>query len=605
MASKQKKRDKYSLADLKILGQKLLTSRLHINNLPILLTFVTPNSPPQHALESLLSLQSFFTPLLPLLPASNPSHESNPDPEFVYRVWLRSKFDDFVQNLCDVFVSSKSDDALREVALDAVMDFVKVRSAGKFHSAIYHKLLHSIVHSMLGIDDSLLDLLTTKYFNFIDVCYFTYISLDKIARTMEEKGDKTVENQSHVTSSMDLSIYKIHYFLSHIPPLEASGENLDLEAWTDLDIFIGRSNSKENTKREDSNSQSRKPNHKLLPSRTVSKKMKLKFTKAWIAFLRLPIPLDVYKEVLVTLHEAVIPYLTSPIMLCDFLTRSYDIGGVISVMALSSLYILMTQHGIEYPNFYDKLYALLEPSIFMAKHRAKFFQLLDSCLKSSLLPAYLAAAFCKKLSRLALCVPPAGALVIVALVHNLLVRHPSINCLFHWEGGTGTGRGNYEEENESMKNAEKCSDIQVLFDRKGGFDHFKNEESDPKDTNAMRSSLWEIDNLRYHYCPPVSRFVLSLENDLAVRARAPEIAVKDFSSGSYATIFNNEIRRRVKQVPLAFYKTTPSSLFSEFDFPGWTFKFKDAESIPMNDNDQAISISEDHIDKSAKRLRTN
>ncbi|XP_073277558.1 protein NUCLEOLAR COMPLEX ASSOCIATED 4 [Primulina huaijiensis] len=605
MASKQKKRDKYSLADLKILGQKLLTSRLHINNLPILLTFVTPNSPPQHALESLLSLQSFFTPLLPLLPASNPSHESNPDPEFVYRVWLRSKFDDFVQNLCDVFVSSKSDDAFREVALDAVMEFVKMRSAGKFHSAIYHKLLHSIVHSMLGIDDSLLDLLTTKYFNFVDVCYFTYISLDKIARTMEEKGDKTVENQSHVTSSMDLSIYKIHYFLSHIPPLEASGEKLDLEAWTDLGIFIGRSNSKENTTREDSNSLSRKPNHKLLPSRTVSKKMKLKFTKAWIAFLRLPIPLDVYKEVLVTLHEAVIPYLTSPIMLCDFLTRSYDIGGVISVMALSSLYILMTQHGIEYPNFYDKLYALLEPSIFMAKHRSKFFQLLDSCLKSSLLPAYLAAAFCKKLSRLALCVPPAGALVIVALVHNLLERHPSINCLFHWEGGTGTGRGNYEEENESMKNAEKCSDIQVLFDRKGGFDHFKNEESDPKDTNAMRSSLWEIDNLRYHYCPPVSRFVLSLENDLAVRARAPEIAIKDFSSGSYATIFNNEMRRRVKQVPLAFYKTTPSSLFSEFDFPGWTFKFKDAESIPMNDNDQAIIISEDHSDKSAKRMRTN
>lgn len=35
----------------------------------------------------------------------------------------------------------------------------------------------------------------------------------------------------------------------------------------------------------------------LLPSRNVSKKMKLKFTKAWIAFLKLPIPLDVYKEV--------------------------------------------------------------------------------------------------------------------------------------------------------------------------------------------------------------------------------------------------------------------------------------------------------------------
>lgn len=63
-------------------------------------------------------------------------------------------------------------------------------------------------------------------------------------------------------------------------------------------------------------------------------------------------------------------------MYSDFLTRSYDIGGVISVMALSSLFIIMTKYGLEYPNFYEKLYALLIPSIFMAKHRSKFFQVM-------------------------------------------------------------------------------------------------------------------------------------------------------------------------------------------------------------------------------------
>lgn len=114
-------------------------------------------------------------------------------------------------------------------------------------------------------------------------------------------------------------------------------------------------------------------------------------------------------QVLVTLHQAVIPFLSNPIMLwwmykptifffpllrydiffyyilslylitcSDFLTRSYDIGGVVSVMALSSLFILMTQHGLEYPNFYEKLYALLVPSIFMAKHRAKFFEVMQT-----------------------------------------------------------------------------------------------------------------------------------------------------------------------------------------------------------------------------------
>ncbi|KAK4398178.1 protein NUCLEOLAR COMPLEX ASSOCIATED 4 [Sesamum angolense] len=576
--TKKLKREKRSLSDLKILGEQLLTSRAHINNLPILLTFITPDSPPQYVLESLLSLQSFFTPILPELPSSSSSACPNPDadPEFIYRTWLRSKFDDFLQCLVDLVVSSQPEDALREVVLDAIMEFVKVGNAGKFHSAIYHKLLRAIVNSELGADDILLDLLATKYFSHTDICYFTYISLEKQARTLEGQEDRnpTPDFEENIQSrlSMELSIQKMHNLLSHIPPMEASEEKLRM--WNALGIFVEKSNKKEHIDLEDKQGKSKKSNDKVLSSRGIAKKMKQKFTKAWISFLRLPLPLNVYKEVLVTLHQAVIPYLSNPIMLSDFLTRSYDIGGVVSVMALSSLYILMTQHGLEYPDFYNKLYALLEPSIFMAKHRAKFFQLLDSCLKSSLLPAYLAAAFCKKLSRLALFVPPSGALVIIALVHNLLQRHPSINCLVHWEGGTGTTTETSDEEKDSFDNAEDCSVNRDLFE-KAGVDHFNNEESDPKNTNSMRSSLWEIDTLRHHYCPPVSRFVLSLENDLAVKGRTAEIAVKDFSSGSYATVFNDEIRRRVKQVPLAFYKSTPTCLFSESDFPGWTFKIED------------------------------
>ncbi|KAF4373971.1 hypothetical protein F8388_007877 [Cannabis sativa] len=122
-------------------------------------------------------------------------------------------------------------------------------------------------------------------------------------------------------------------------------------------------------------------------------------------------------------------------------------------MALSSLFILMTQHGLEYPNFYEKLYALLVPSIFMAKHRSKFFQLLDSCLKSPLLPAYLAAAFAKKLSRLSISVPPSGALVIIALIHNLLRRHPSINCLVH-RVDEEASKGDSEADKKVSENSE-------------------------------------------------------------------------------------------------------------------------------------------------------
>ncbi|XP_062081525.1 protein NUCLEOLAR COMPLEX ASSOCIATED 4 [Humulus lupulus] len=573
--SKKRKKNTTSLSHLKTLGHDLLSSRAHINNLPTLLSFVSSASPPQYVLEALLTLQAFFTPVLPDLPSSSSSTKpssrtvSQDDPEFIYRTWLRAKFDEFVKSLIDVLVSPQSEETLKEVVLDTLMEFVKLGNGGRFNSAIYHKLVHSIVHSATPVT-FLLDLLVSKYFKYIDIRYFTYIIVEKICRTLEEKRVSDGNNDSQSGESTENLIHYVHYILSRIPALEGSADKADFEMWSGS----GKSENVSGKQKGEKKTKTDQHNSKMLTASNSAKKMKLKFTKAWISFLRLPLPLDVYKEVLVNLHQAVIPYLSNPVILCDFLTTSYDIGGVISVMALSSLYILMTQHGLEYPNFYEKLYALLVPSIFMAKHRSKFFQLLDSCLKSPLLPAYLAAAFAKKLSRLSISVPPSGALVIIALIHNLLRRHPSINCLVH-RVDEEAGKGDSEVDKKDSDNLEDPRNSEDLSNKKLCIDHFKNEESDPKKSKAMRSSLWEIDTLRHHYCPAVSRFVLSLENDLTVRAKTTELSIGDFSSGSYTTIFADEIRRRVKQVPLAFYKAPPTSLFSDSDFAGWTFKHED------------------------------
>ncbi|GAB4853012.1 hypothetical protein Ancab_017201 [Ancistrocladus abbreviatus] len=618
----KKKREKRSLSELKTLGHQLLSSRAHINNLPLLLTYISPSSAPQYVLESLLSLQSFFTPLLPNLPPPPKvsltsgkigGANGDADPELIYRTWVRSKFDEFVKSLIDIAICTQCDETLREVVLDTIMDVIKLGNGGRFYSALYYKLLLNIVSSSLAIE-FLVELLASKYFKYIDVRYFTFISIEKITKTLgtnNSSGDKSIEvdndDKSHSRESTELSTRKIHFILSQIPPLVTLGEKAEFELWSGPEFLFKEGDKKKQSKLvegDDRQQQEEKSDNVGFPTSNVSKKMRLKFTKAWMSFLRLPLPLDVYKEVLVNLHQAVIPHLTNPLMLCDFLTRSYDIGGVISVMALSSLYILMTQHGLEYPNFYEKLYALLVPSIFMAKYRAKFFQLLDSCLKSPLLPAYLAAAFTKKLSRLSLLVPPSGALIIIALVHNLLRRHPSINCLVHWDNGDEAGQDNERSEVESVGTKGSFFTSTYVPREKHGIDLFNDEESDPLKSNAMRSSLWEIDTLRHHYCPPVSRFVLSLENDLTVRAKTTEVVIEDFSSGSYSTIFGAEIRRRVKQVPVAFYKTLPSCLFSESDFPGWTFKCGEGEAGKTIDGDSRLeNPSEEHVGNSIKRQR--
>ncbi|KAL9272111.1 NUCLEOLAR COMPLEX ASSOCIATED 4-like protein [Drosera capensis] len=101
-----------------------------------------------------------------------------------------------------------------------------------------------------------------------------------------------------------------------------------------------------------------------------------------------------------------------------------------------------------------------------------------------------------------------------------------------------------------------------------------------------------IHTLRHHCSPAVSRFVSSLEIDLTVRAKTTEVVIKDFSSASYATIFADEMRRRVKQVPVAFHKVIPTSLFSESDFPGWSFKRKGEQACV-----------EEHEENSMKRQK--
>ncbi|KAJ4811752.1 Nucleolar complex protein 4 [Rhynchospora pubera] len=580
----KRNKEALTLDEVRKLGNELLSSRAHLNNLPLLLSLLSPSPRSlDAALEAMISLQSFFLPLLSEMKSTG----DDQDPETVFKTWLKERFNEFTGLLVEVAVSSETDEALKEVVLDALMDFVKLGKNGSFQYEMYHNLIKSVVHSASPIDD-VLNLLQSKFFKYADVCYFTYTSMEKITKFIDTKATEpdmsSSDNEEQWKVKNEAAIRNAYSVLSGVPPLDLSPE-ANYEMWSEHGISSkeGKASTKPSTS-------------------VITKKLKLRFTKAWLSFLKLPLPLDVYKEVLATLHQNVIPCMSNPAILCDFLTRSYDIGGVISVMALSGLFILMTQHGLEYPKFYEKLYTLLTPSVFLAKHRAVFFQLLDSCLKSSYLPAYLAAAFAKKLSRLALSVPPSGALMIIALTHNLLRRHPSINFLVHWEeeeNKTADGSG---EGNESNDDGKETAYKPVNHKKRSGIDPFNNEEKDPAKSNAMRSSLWEIDSLRHHHTPAVSRFVASLENDLTVKAKTTEMKVSDFSSGSYATVFNDEIRRRIKQVPLAFYRTTPTSLFSESDFPGWTFWSQPDENKTEN-GVEMNSIAEEIDQTNVKRQR--
>ena len=64
------------------------------------------------------------------------------------------------------------------------------------------------------------------------------------------------------------------------------------------------------------------------------------------------------------LHKDVIPHLTNPHLLADMLSGALESGGLVGMLALHAIFVLVTKHGLEYPDFYARLYQLLQPTAF-------------------------------------------------------------------------------------------------------------------------------------------------------------------------------------------------------------------------------------------------
>ena len=255
----------------------------------------------------------------------------------------------------------------------------------------------------------------------------------------------------------------------------------------------------------------------------------------------------------------------------DFLTDSYDRGpGAVSVLALSGLFKLISEYGLEYPGFYNKLYALLEPSVFHARHRARFFRLLDLFLKSTHLPAYLLAAFCKRLARLALTAPPGGAMFALALCYNLAKKHESCFSLIHRsdeaaaaaaaaaeaadeeDGSTGPLDGNnWEDSDPFVMWEEDPSEVGSSFSPPPpppppprASVHPDSQQHAHTQSCALDSSLWEVQTLRAHYSPSVATLARAFSAKQLTHKRSPPMQMSDFYGVGYADLFQNAIKPR-------------------------------------------------------------
>ncbi|PKS06467.1 hypothetical protein jhhlp_007215 [Lomentospora prolificans] len=257
---------------------------------------------------------------------------------------------------------------------------------------------------------------------------------------------------------------------------------------------------------------------------------------AWLALMGLNITREQQKRILGSLVSVIAPWFTKPELLSDFLTDCYNAGGSLSLLALSGVFYLIENRNLDYPSFYPKLYSLMDKDILHSKHRSRFFRLLDTFLASTHLPAALIASFIKRLSRLALNAPPSAIVFVVPWIYNLFKRHPACTFMMHRE----------------IRDAE----TKATIESEGFKDPFLPNETDPMETRAIDSCVWELVQLQSHYHPNVATITKIISEQFTKQS----YNIEDFLDHSYGSLLESEMSKDVKKAPVVEFQI-PKRIF--------------------------------------------
>ncbi|KAM9329653.1 nucleolar complex protein 4 homolog [Gastrophryne carolinensis] len=423
------------------------------------------------------------------LPSEDESLTDSIGAEEKYKIWMRHRYNSYVSCLADLLHHTSFQ--LQELALCMIMKCVLLEGKYPLEAATWkdgyrfpRRLLKLIVYGLLHEEKDFSPLITRfqEFLEHDDVRYYTMsLTNEKLAVALQNTKESAAfqNNVFGLLSSINM-------------PVENELSNFLVPQKEKYDDW--------------------KP--------AILKEHRRCFEKVWMNFLKNKLSVSLYKKVLLILHECILPHMSKPTLMIDFLTAAYDVGGAISLLALNGLFVLIHQHNLEYPDFYKKLYSLLEPSVFHVKYRARFFHLVNLFLSSSHLPVYLVAAFAKRLSRLSLTAPPQVLMMIIPFICNLIRRHPACQPLIH----------------RPMLSGDFASDPYIM------------EETDPAKSMALESSLWELEALQKHYHPDVLRAANVISHALSPQERE----ISELLELSSYELFEKEMKKRFKPVPLEF-----------------------------------------------------
>lgn len=141
---------------------------------------------------------------------------------------------------------------------------------------------------------------------------------------------------------------------------------------------------------------------------------------------------------------------------------------------------------------FDEVYCIISETLLLKSYRFRVFLFLNTFLSSSKVPAYVIAAYLKRLSRITLNAKPRSLVAILEIIENIYTSHPVLHVL----------RDRVDDKAREMELSSNICTIQSWIES-DPFD--AREVNDLKKTRAMDSCIWELMPLRFHWHPKVKR----------------------------------------------------------------------------------------------------
>ncbi|EXX70598.1 Noc4p [Rhizophagus irregularis DAOM 197198w] len=393
------------LEQIKDLEQRISVSKSNYNNIVTLLEY-TKDKSPKVIHSALYALYRTFSPLLSKGELQKPKNENlERDKKGLIKIWLRDNYVQYVNTLCNFL--RHEEPGLQIPSLNILLNLLKIEStyltsasgSHQFSNNHYYHVVEGLIDNE-NFSEPLKTEFVEKYWNTYDDLRFYFLknasldekSVDKLNSLMENTFSILENLRTMPTDASEIDEFwtghpapgtRLSYTLD-FSELSNSQENDDCEDDSDnmlFDDLFNENFEKEQTKESQKEIPHKKTKKPVLLQLSAHKRV---FSDCWLALMKLPMTQESYKRILLIMHKKIIPHMPQPTLLMDYLTESYNAGGVTSILALNGLFTLINEYNLDYPDFYKKLYTLFDRNLMHVKYRSRFFRLADLFLASTI-----------------------------------------------------------------------------------------------------------------------------------------------------------------------------------------------------------------------------